>query len=104
MKLRLSRPAALLAATVLVSAALSSPAQAIPSSCSFGFYNTTTQSFASCTAGTGEFRAKIKCDIPWGVDTVHRGVWLGVTRPPSNSIATCPLDARKGYDVGIERR
>ncbi|GGO69112.1 hypothetical protein [Nonomuraea cavernae] len=106
MKIRSARVLAILSTAALSSAVLgsSSAAQAIPSSCSFGFYNTNSASYASCSVGTGQFRAKLRCDIPWGIDTVARGHWLNVTVPPSNSIATCPPDARKGYEPGIERQ
>lgn len=103
---RSSRLPAALIAVVAAFPLLASPttAHAIPSSCSFGFYNTNSASYATCSVGTGQFRAKLRCDIPWGIDTVARGTWQNVTSPPSVSIAQCPLDARKGYEPGVERR
>ncbi|MDA0636722.1 hypothetical protein OUY22_25215 [Nonomuraea sp. MCN248] len=105
MKFRSPRLVNVLVAGAATTAVLgfSNPAQAIPSSCSFGFHNTNMSSYASCSSGTGRFRATLKCDIPWDIDRVVRGHWLGVTVPPSNSIATCPSNARKGYNPGIER-
>ncbi|MDA0636721.1 hypothetical protein OUY22_25210 [Nonomuraea sp. MCN248] len=82
----------------------SNPAQAIPSSCSFDFHNTTLSSYATCSVGTGQFRAVLWCDIPWGFDKAVYGRWLNVTVPPSLSFATCPADARKGYSPNVERR
>lgn len=82
----------------------SSPAQAAPTNCRFDFYNTNLSSYATCSSGTGQFRAKLRCDIPWRPDTTAYGNWLGVTSPPSNSIAICPSNARRGFNPGIETR
>ncbi|MEV0596757.1 hypothetical protein [Nonomuraea cavernae] len=105
MKIRSARVVSFLVAAAAASVVLgaSNPAQALPSSCSYDFYNSSMSSYASCSVGTGKFRAKLKCDIPWGIDTVAYGRWLNVTVPPSNSIATCPSNARKGYEPNIER-
>jgi hypothetical protein len=106
MKNRSARWPALLSSATLMAALVMvpTPAHAIPSSCSFGFYNTNAASYATCSVGSGQFRAKIQCDLPWEIDTFFYGNWLGVTVPPSNSIAQCPPRARKGYNVGIDRR
>ncbi|MEV0385507.1 hypothetical protein [Nonomuraea sp. NPDC050643] len=82
----------------------SSPAQAAPTNCSFDFYNTSLSSYAQCRAGTGQFRAKLRCDIPWSSDRDVYGNWLGITSPPGNSIAICPSNARRGFNPGIETR
>jgi hypothetical protein len=79
-------------------------AQALPSNCSFGPGNTSLEGWAQCTAGTGQFRAKVTCDMKLAIDVTKYGAWLNVTNPPSNSIAYCPLDARKGYNYGVERK
>lgn len=106
MKRRISRILALPFAAVLASLVMAptSPAYAIPTGCSFDFWNTSANSYAICTGGTGEYQATLKCDIPWGIDTVARGRWMPVTNPPGSSIAQCPLDARGGYNPGIARR
>lgn len=74
MKKRAFLLAAVATASVLVG--VSGAAQAAPTGCSataVGY-----GSGAYCSGGTGEFRAKTRCDKPWAPDYDRYGAWMGV--------------------------
>ncbi|WBB65510.1 hypothetical protein [Micromonospora sp. WMMD812] len=55
---------------------VSGPAQAAPTGCTTGATGYTAGAY--CESGTGQFRAKTRCNKPWAPDYARYGEWMGV--------------------------
>lgn len=93
--------------TAGIMAVAPAPAMAVPTDCDWGVAHDDDQSWALCKRGSGEFRARVKCDATWPTDNYWKsGPWVKVRSGTVNyikSMAQCSHndDAMK---TGVETR
>jgi hypothetical protein len=95
-------------ATVMMTAGMvgvsSTSATAVPANCDWGVGHDDDEGWAECWGGTGEFRAKIKCDATWPTSNYwHYGPWVKVKPQASRSYAICGNDDWV-METGVQKR
>ncbi len=81
----------------------SAPAIAAPSNCDWGVGSRDDQGWAVCFNGTGEYRAKIKCDATWPTSNYYKwGSWVRVGGGVRSYAACSHNDSV--METGVEKR